>query len=290
MIQYKYGKGMERMKKHICVECGREYIGRKRKYCSDECRKAARRTYNRERWRKQNPGWDEGTNKLCEWCGQPYEVLPGYQSISKYCSIKCQQIFHSRQKGHMPSEEYKTILDEQKRETTERKERQRLIKKIYQSLKKEIDFIEKEIEEQNRIDSLTRGCVECGGVFYNPSPNVLTCSTECSRKRRRRISRTIYKGRINDGNLVDKNITLTKLYKMADGICYLCSEQCDWDDKVITDKGHTIVGESYPSIEHVIPLSKGGKHSWDNVKLACMKCNTLKGDKIINVNDKRVIV
>jgi 5-methylcytosine-specific restriction endonuclease McrA len=66
--------------------------------------------------------------------------------------------------------------------------------------------------------------------------------------------------------------------------------QCNWEDKVITDDGHTIVGKSYPSIEHVIPLSKGGKHSWNNVKLACMECNTLKGDKIINIKGKKAIV
>lgn len=127
-------------------------------------------------------------------------------------------------------------------------------------------------------------------MFYNPSPNVLTCSTECSRKRNRRISRTIYKGRINDSNLVDKNITLTRLYKRTEGACYLCGEQCDWDDKVVTDEGYTIVGESYPSIDHVIPLAKGGKHSWNNVKLACMKCNTLKGDKVMGEECKRAIV
>jgi len=222
----------------------------------------------------------------CEWCGKEFTVPARNAHIARFCSKEC----NSRSKGHMPLDEYKTLLKKQKEETTERNERQRLIKKIYQLLKKEINIREKEIEKQNRIDLLTRECVECGEMFYNPSPKVLTCSTECSRKRSRRISRTIYKGRINDSNLVDINITLTKLYKRYEGICYLCGIQCDWNDKVITDKGHTIVGKSYPSIEHVIPLSKGGKHSWNNVKLACMECNTLKSDKIINIKGKKAIV
>ncbi|NEQ69735.1 MAG: HNH endonuclease, partial [Symploca sp. SIO2D2] len=30
---------------------------------------------------------------------------------------------------------------------------------------------------------------------------------------------------------------------------------------------------------HVIPRSKGGKHSWDNVVIACELCNSRKGDR-----------
>ncbi len=33
------------------------------------------------------------------------------------------------------------------------------------------------------------------------------------------------------------------------------------------------------TIDHVIPLSKGGVHEWTNVVTACSKCNNKKGDK-----------
>jgi 5-methylcytosine-specific restriction endonuclease McrA len=33
------------------------------------------------------------------------------------------------------------------------------------------------------------------------------------------------------------------------------------------------------TIDHVIPRSKGGKHSWDNVVIACSRCNSCKGDR-----------
>ncbi|MEM8778494.1 MAG: HNH endonuclease [Cyanobacteria bacterium P01_G01_bin.49] len=32
------------------------------------------------------------------------------------------------------------------------------------------------------------------------------------------------------------------------------------------------------TLDHVIPRSKGGKHSWDNVVTACASCNGRKGD------------
>ncbi|HBB30616.1 MAG TPA: HNH endonuclease [Cyanobacteria bacterium UBA9273] len=33
------------------------------------------------------------------------------------------------------------------------------------------------------------------------------------------------------------------------------------------------------TLDHVIPRSKGGTHTWDNVITACEKCNSCKGDR-----------
>ncbi|MBD2576857.1 HNH endonuclease [Oscillatoria sp. FACHB-1406] len=33
------------------------------------------------------------------------------------------------------------------------------------------------------------------------------------------------------------------------------------------------------TLDHVIPRSKGGKHTWDNVVTACERCNSQKGDR-----------
>lgn len=33
------------------------------------------------------------------------------------------------------------------------------------------------------------------------------------------------------------------------------------------------------TLDHVIPRSKGGKHTWDNVVTACERCNAKKGDR-----------
>ncbi|HMN69697.1 MAG TPA: HNH endonuclease [Bdellovibrionales bacterium] len=33
------------------------------------------------------------------------------------------------------------------------------------------------------------------------------------------------------------------------------------------------------TIDHVVPLSKGGQHEWTNVVTACSHCNNRKGDK-----------
>ncbi len=39
------------------------------------------------------------------------------------------------------------------------------------------------------------------------------------------------------------------------------------------------------TLDHVIPTSKGGTHTWDNVVTACETCNNRKGDRIAQQAD-----
>ena len=73
----------------------------------------------------------------------------------------------------------------------------------------------------------------------------------------------------------DKTISLKELIKRDDGICQICGKPTDKDD--ITN-GH--IGRMYPTLDHIIPLSKGGTHTWDNVQLAHMSCNAGKCDRL----------
>ncbi len=35
------------------------------------------------------------------------------------------------------------------------------------------------------------------------------------------------------------------------------------------------------TLDHVLPRSKGGTHTWDNVVAACERCNSSKGDRLL---------
>src|SRR5690606_18760839 len=40
-------------------------------------------------------------------------------------------------------------------------------------------------------------------------------------------------------------------------------------------------GAAAESIDHVVPRSKGGPHTWENVVAACRPCNVRKGDRLL---------
>lgn len=50
-------------------------------------------------------------------------------------------------------------------------------------------------------------------------------------------------------------------------------------DNHICQYCHMKFSEKRLTIDHVVPLSKGGKHEWTNVVTACSSCNNKKGDK-----------
>lgn len=70
----------------------------------------------------------------------------------------------------------------------------------------------------------------------------------------------------------DKEVTLKKLIDRDKGICQICGRPINTEDK-----NGCVAGDDYPSIDHVIALSKGGGHTWDNVQLAHKRCNAIKG-------------
>lgn len=118
-------------------------------------------------------------------------------------------------------------------------------------------------------------CAVCGEKTTRPK----YCSDVCANKaenKRREIAR---RRKIANAK-IDNDITVQGLFLRDNGKCYLCGKMCDWTDKTEID-GTIICGNHYPSIDHVIPLSKGGLHSWDNVKLAHRICNSLKSNQVV---------
>lgn len=76
-------------------------------------------------------------------------------------------------------------------------------------------------------------------------------------------------------SLFDDSITLKAVRLKNNDVCQICGKRVDNTD---IEKGH--IKRLYPTIDHIIPLSKGGTHTWGNVQLAHMKCNAGKRDKL----------
>jgi hypothetical protein len=62
------------------------------------------------------------------------------------------------------------------------------------------------------------------------------------------------------------------VFRRDDYICWLCACRCD-------PLASSRAGR--PSIDHVIPISKGGEHSYENIRTAHVGCNSGKRDRIV---------
>lgn len=63
-----------------------------------------------------------------------------------------------------------------------------------------------------------------------------------------------------------------------DGIkCALCGREVNPSDIWYSETGRKCFGRTYPTVDHIIPLEKGGMHTLENVQLACKRCNSSKG-------------
>lgn len=125
-------------------------------------------------------------------------------------------------------------------------------------------------------------CEECGKEFEMKSIRSKYCSDHCLNKayyRRKEIER---RGKLKENGRINYNITLEKLIERDNDICQICGETIDKSDYKTTDEGYFVVGDQYPSLDHIIPVSKDGTHTWDNVQLTHHYCNSVKRDKIIN--------
>ena len=73
----------------------------------------------------------------------------------------------------------------------------------------------------------------------------------------------------------EKGISVASLRKRDGDFCFYCNTSLEfdgWDSTYTT----ATVNDSCATLEHIVPISKGGSHSWGNVVLACWKCNRTK--------------
>lgn len=117
-----------------------------------------------------------------------------------------------------------------------------------------------------------------GSRYYRDSGY---CSAECRDAHLKERAKIYHRGRrdshrhraVKYGCVYDSSVTLAKLIK-RDGLrCALCGKMCDPNDHSWSKYS----GPMYPSIDHIVPMSKGGGHVWNNVQVAHIICNSEKG-------------
>lgn len=72
--------------------------------------------------------------------------------------------------------------------------------------------------------------------------------------------------------LAGDDIDPVTLFDQCGWICHLCDEKIERHRRCPDPQAATI--------DHLIPLSLGGKHVWENVKAAHAFCNFVKGSSL----------
>ena len=142
----------------------------------------------------------------------------------------------------------------------------------------------------NYKNSKVKECAECGKEFTAFSIQQVVCK-DChdkQEKEKQKARKRLREAKAKKNGKIEWNISLEKLIQRDEGISKICGRQVDTEDYYYTDEGYFIAGDNYPSIDHIIPLAKGGTHTWDNIQLAHRHCNSIKSDNIIEYEEEQL--
>lgn len=116
-------------------------------------------------------------------------------------------------------------------------------------------------------------CANCGQDFNFNKKKILHCSTECSAatvNKRNWKHLQARRARLKDAYV--ESFHSQEIYERDGWLCGICETPID--------PGAKLPDPMSASIDHVIPISKGGTHERANVQAAHLHCNVSKGAKV----------
>lgn len=270
-----------------CLVCGKELIGQQRKYCSRRCERIAFHRKSRGqaidvRPRRSHLEWsDEDIQNRINTKSSKIIYCGGYSNSKSpmyvYCD-DCGQPFKWNAKGLRERDTIRCGNCRKILSDIKQREHQKLILNNLAIRREQTIHLQNQ-REAEKIKAKNKRCRFCDNRFFANGKSIF-CSDVCRKKYNNRI-RDIRRRILIKENLIDKDISLEKLAKRDKDICWICQKKVDWNDFEIRNDGVFVAGKKYPSIDHVIALTNGGKHSWDNVRLTHRMCNTEKRNNII---------
>lgn len=117
-------------------------------------------------------------------------------------------------------------------------------------------------------------CPWCGGTFTRAVFNQEYCSRACSRAAYHDRSGWCghdYKSRVLSPELYVESVSRVRVFERDGWTCHICGGSIPADVKVPDRRAATL--------DHVVPLSRGGEHSYANVRAAHYDCNMRKGNR-----------
>lgn len=251
-----------------CEECSQSFEprngGKKQKYCSGACRRqvALRNLKNR-----QALALSQRLEKLfCRQCGEKI-YYKGCGAIPIFCTEKCKTKFHNtKNRRGLPSLKLNQPKDCE------------FCGKTFMPKKRDAKYCpdsycpQKAYERRKELgEVITRSfdvvCDGCGTKFVAKKANGRWCSKLCANRHWGNLRAK--GGRVRTaGDYSDREIFIRDNW-----ICHLCQKPID--------QGLSRTDPMGATIDHVLPLSKGGDDSLGNVKAAHWSCNRAKGASVL---------
>jgi hypothetical protein len=131
---------------------------------------------------------------------------------------------------------------------------------------------------EGSIIGTLRECLRCHETFPPSKNPQIYCSTKCRAESDLIQHRDAYNSRnasrraILRGADIGERFTREQVFDRDGWICQLCLTPMDWD---LSGRGRFA-----PTLDHIIPLSRGGSHSLNNVQAAHSGCNARKRDRL----------
>lgn len=185
---------------------------------------------------------------VCFYCGK--EFLETRDRPNKFCSTRCSTLYNAKLRQIESDEE-----NEINPETAE----------LIQNAEEEMKSITARLNALYDLSHRQKRCGFCGRWFTSTN-GAKYCSEVCAKK----ANNYRHDHRLTRNGKADYTITLPRVYDRDNGVCQMCGEHLSFDCHYNDGK--------YPTIDHIVPLSKGGLHRWDNVQLLCRTCNIAKSD------------
>ena len=239
----------------VCVRCGVTFRSVNAKFCTSAC--ASRRAH------------DALPTHICEVCGKVFKR--SVNGTMRCCSRECGFLLQKKERS----------ASKDQRGLTAEPWRGRYIKVEFAKCEGCDLIICKRLNRKfcsdaccyasklipKAIHSLT--CKECHSEFKSLSKRSSFCSKACVRADLKRRQ----KHKIKADGTVFNRVTFGEVYYASDGKCHICGLLAP---RYL--RGSGLFAE--PTIDHVVPLSRGGSHRLENVKLAHRACNSSKSDSL----------
>lgn len=119
-----------------------------------------------------------------------------------------------------------------------------------------------------RVNGKCRVC----DTWFTSEHSDITCSKTCQTMHKREVRRDLeQRRRARKRNAFVANVYRLRVFE-ADGYrCHICHRK--------TDATKAVPHPRAPTLDHVIPLAKGGTHEPMNCRTACFQCNATKSDR-----------